>query len=141
MSNIFHLAIPGGSLPTTIPFYTEILGCELGPYEKGKWQDIDFWGNELTLHETAPRLIKGAERERHDVEMGQVCVPHYGIHLDWEIYCQVKESVLKTGKFLDAPYIRFEGQVTKQETFFVEDPNLNVLEIKSLQGTYYKNKK
>ena len=140
MSNIFHLAIPGGSLPVTIPFYTEGLGCKLGPQEKDKGQDMDFWGNELTRHESTPRLVKGKERERHDVEMGQVCVPHYGIHLDWEIYNQVKGSVLKTVGFLDAPYTRFEGQVTKQETFFVEDPNLNVLEIKSLQGTYYENK-
>jgi extradiol dioxygenase family protein len=72
------------------------------------------------------------------MEMGQVCVPHFGIHLDWKVYNQVKESVLKTVGFLDAPYIRFEGQVTKQEIFFVEDSKLNVLEIKSLQGTYYK---
>ena len=140
MSNIFHLAIPAGSLSITIPFYIETLGCTLGPNEIGKWQDIDFWGNELTLHESTPRLVKGHDRERHDVEMGQVCVPHFGIHLDWEIYNQVKGSVLKTVGFLDEPYIRFEGQVTKQETFFVEDPNSNVLEIKSLQGTYYKDK-
>ena len=137
MSNIFHLAIPAGSLSVTVPFYSEILECKLGPHEKGKWQDIDFWGNELTLHESTPRLLKGAERERHDVEMGQGCVPHFGIHLDWEIYNQIKKSVIETVGFLDAPYIRFEGEDTKQETFFVEDPNLNVLEIKSLQGTYY----
>ena len=139
MSNIFFLSIPAGSLSVAIPFYIEILGCKLGPHEKGKWQDIDFWGNELTLHESTPRVEKGPERERHNVEMGQVCVPHFGIHLDWGIYDQVKDCVLKTVGFLDAPYIRFEGQVTKQETFFVEDPNLNVLEIKSLQGSYYKN--
>ena len=140
MSNIFHLAIPAGNLSVTIPFYIEILGCKLGPHEKEKWQDIDFWGNELTLHESTPRVEKGPERERHNVEMGKVCVPHFGIHLEWGIYNQVKDSVLKTVGFLDAPYIRFEGQVTKQETFFIEDPNLNVLEIKSLLGSYYKNK-
>ena len=33
-----------------------------------------------------------------------------------------------------------EGQDTQQETFFVEDPNRNVLEIKSLQGTYYEKR-
>ena len=137
MSNIFHLAIPAGSLSITVPFYKEVLRCQLGPNEKGKWQDIDFWGNELTLHESTPRRLKGPERERHDVEMGQVCVPHFGIHLDLEIYSQIKRNVLETVGFLDAPYIRFEGEDTKQETFFVEDPNLNVLEIKSLQGTYY----
>jgi len=33
---------------------------------------------------------------------------------------------------LDKPYIRYQGQDTEQETFFVEDPNYNVLEIKTL---------
>jgi len=140
LSNIFHLAIPAGSLATTIPFYTNILGCELGPSERGKWQDIDFWGHELTLHESTPRQGKGSDRERHEVEMGKVCVPHFGIHLDWPLYCEVKRTVESKAEFMDTPYIRFDGQDTKQETFFVEDPNLNVLEIKSLQGTYYKNK-
>ncbi len=79
MSNIFHLAIPAGSLSKTLPFYTNILGCSLGPSEEGRWQDVDFWGNELTLHETTPRMGKGEERERHEVDMGKVCVPHLWI--------------------------------------------------------------
>jgi|TARA_B100002019_G_C21157775_1_gene541640 extradiol dioxygenase family protein len=137
MSKCFHLAIEGGDLKTTLPFYTHILGCELGPAEEGKWQDIDFWGNELTLHQTTPRQGKGPERERHSVDMGEVCVPHFGIHLPWDAYSIVKESVQNHQGFLDSPYIRFEGKDTQQETFFVEDPNYNVLEIKSIQGTYY----
>ena len=62
MSNCFHLAIEGGKLTDTLPFYTDILECKLGPFEEGKWQDIDFWGNELTLHETTPRKFKSPER-------------------------------------------------------------------------------
>ena len=50
MSNTFHLAVPAGDLATTIPFYTEVLGCATGNSEAGKWIDINFWGNELTLH-------------------------------------------------------------------------------------------
>ncbi len=137
MSNIFHLAILAGHLPDTLPFYTDILGCELGPSEDGKWQDIDFWGNELTLHESTPRAGKGDDRERHDVDMGSVCVPHFGIHIAWDAYVKIRERVRGSVGFHDAPYIRFEGQDTQQETFFVEDPNHNVLEIKSIQGTYY----
>ena len=141
MSNIFHLAIPAGNLATNLSFYTDVLGCELGPSEKGKWQDIDFWGNELTLHETEQRLCKGGERERHEVDMGKVCVPHFGIHLEWHIFSSVKKSVKENVGFLDAPYIRFAGQPTQQETFFVEDPNFNVIEIKSIQGSYYEQAK
>ncbi len=100
--------------------------------EEGKWQDIDFWGNELTLHESKPRQGKGPERERHSVDMGEVCVPHFGIHLSYDDFNIVKKTVLENGGFLDTPYIRFEGTDYQQETFFVEDPNFNVLEIKSM---------
>ena len=138
MSNCFHLAIEGGNLETTLPFYVDVLGCELGPNEEGKWQDIDFWGNELTLHQTTPRETKSETRERHDVDMGAVYVPHFGVHLPWDIYAKVKENIEASIGFYDNPYIRFEGQNTQQETFFVEDPNYNMLEIKSIQGTYYE---
>ena len=64
MSNSFHLAIPAGDLHKTEKFYTKVLGCKSGNREDGKWVDIDFWGNELTLHQTKMKL----PRERHDVE-------------------------------------------------------------------------
>ena len=140
MSNCFHLAIEGGKLSDTLPFYTDILGCTLGPSEEGKWQDIDFWGNELTLHETTPRMVKSPERGMHAVDMGAVCVPHFGVHLPWDVYVKVKERVKRHHVFYDEPYIRFEGKDTQQETFFVEDLNYNMLEIKSIQGTYYGKK-
>ena len=132
MSNRFHLAIEGGELTTTIPFYTDILGCKLDMAEEGKWQDIDFWGNELTLHQSTPRQGKGPDRHRHSVDMGEVCVPHLGIHLPLAEYNKVRASVESTVGFLDTPYTRFEGTEYQQETFFVEDPNYNVLEIKSM---------
>tara|TARA_B100001057_G_scaffold481830_1_gene556330 strand:+ start:433 stop:858 length:426 start_codon:yes stop_codon:yes gene_type:complete len=141
MSNIFHLAIEGGKLETTLPFYTDILGCKLDMAEEGRWQDIDFWGNELTLHESKPRTgegiapAKGPDRHRHTVDMGEVCVPHLGIHLKYEDYQKVRTSVENTVGFLDTPYTRFKGTDYEQETFFVEDPNRNVIEIKSMLKT------
>jgi len=138
MSNIFHLAIEGGVLSKTLPFYTDILGCKLDMAEEGRWQDIDFWGNELTLHESEPRVgegiapAKGPDRHRHTVDMGEVCVPHLGIHLEYEDYQRVRATVEDTVGFLDTPYTRFKGTDYEQETFFVEDPNRNVIEIKSM---------
>jgi len=78
MSSSFHLAIPAGDLKKAEAFYTNILGCKTGNREDGKWVDIDFWGNELTLHQTSMKL----PRERHDVDMGQVPVPHFGVNFD-----------------------------------------------------------
>ena len=62
-------------------------------------------------------------RERHDVDMGQVPVPHFGVHL--------KKDVFNKINFIDKPYTRFEGTEFEQNTFFIEDPNGNVLELKT----------
>jgi extradiol dioxygenase family protein len=55
-----------------------------------------------------------------------------GIHLAYDDYQQVRSSVESSVGFLDTPYVRFEGTEYEQETFFVEDPNYNVIEIKSM---------
>ena len=38
----------------------------------------------------------------------------------------------KKAKYYDEPYLRFKGTKYEQETFFVKDPNENILEIKTL---------
>ena len=129
MSNPFHLAVPAGDLSIATNFYEKILGCKLGNREENKWVDVDFWGNELTLHKTEMKL----PNERHDVDMGNVPVPHFGVHLEKDIFEKIKES-LKTNniKYLDEPYTRFKGQKEEQQTFFIEDPHGNILELKTL---------
>ena len=128
MSRPFHLAIPAGDLDVAISFYQNILGCKLGNKEEGKWADVDFWGNELTLHKTHTKLPK----ERHAVDMGSVSIPHFGAHLDKEVFERIKTN-LKTNniKYFDEPYVRFKGREEEQETFFLEDPHGNVLELKT----------
>ena len=132
MSDVFHLAIPAGKLEVSLPFYTDVLGCSLGPSEIGKWQDVDFWGNELTLHKTEMKL----PNERHDVDMGNVPVPHFGVHLDKNVFSKIKENLQSNNiKYLDEPYIRFKGKKEEQETFFIKDPHGNILELKTLQNS------
>ena len=129
MSNSFHLALPAGDIEITEKFYTEILGCKTGNREKGKWVDIDFWGNELTLHASEHKL----DNERHDVDMGNVSVPHFGVHLSRKDFDALKQRLKDSGtKYYDEPYLRFKGTKYEQETFFVKDPNENILEIKTL---------
>ena len=131
MSNSFHLALPAGDIKTTEKFYTEILGCKTGNREKGKWVDIDFWGNELTLHKTNMKLPS----ERHEVEMGSVPVPHFGVHLDPQIFEKIKQNLKKNNiDYLDKPYTRFKDKQEEQETFFIKDPHGNVLELKTLKN-------
>ena len=63
MSSSFHLAIPAGDLKKAEAFYTNILGCKTGNREDGKWVDIDFWGNELTLPVSYTHLTLPTNRE------------------------------------------------------------------------------
>ena len=132
MSNPFHLAFPAGDLSVATNFYEKILGCKLGNREEGKWIDVDFWGNELTLHKTQMKL----PNERHDVDMGNVPVPHFGVHLKKEVFNKIKENLKANNiKYLDEPYVRFKGRKEEQETFFIEDPHGNILELKTLQNS------
>ena len=64
-TNCFHLAIPCGDLEVAKKFYSETLGCRLDNSAQ-EWADVDFWGNELTLHKSEHKL----DNERHDVDMG-----------------------------------------------------------------------
>ena len=132
MSNPFHLAVPAGDLSIATNFYEKILGCKLGNREEGKWIDVDFWGNELTLHKTQMKL----PNERHDVDMGNVPVPHFGVHLKKEVFNKIKENLKANNiKYLDEPYTRFKGRKEEQETFFIKDPHGNILELKTLQNS------
>ena len=89
MANTFHLAVPAGDLAKTKKFYCEILGCEEGNQEAGRWVDINFWGNELTLHQSDEQLVG----VRHDVDMGNVSVPHFGAHLSEADFQDLKARI------------------------------------------------
>ena len=133
MSKPFHLAVPAGDLNIASNFYEKILGCKLGNKEEGKWIDIDFWGNELTLHKTDMKLPS----ERHDVDMGSVPVPHFGVHLEPKVFDKIKINLEKNNiDYLDKPYTRFDGKAEQQETFFIKDPHGNVLELKTLKNSH-----
>ena len=131
MSAILHLAIPAGDLAKTVKFYTDVFGCTLGNSEEGRWVDVNFWGNELTLHQSEEQLPS----VRHDVDMGAVAVPHFGIHLTQEDFDNLKSRIAAAGlDYIDEPYRRFIGDKYEQETFFISDPNNNVLEIKTMMN-------
>ena len=94
MSSRFHLAIPVGDITTALDFYCNVLGCEKGNSEfkyPDAWVDINFWGNELTLHSSEE--FEKAEAKRHNVDMGNVTVPHFGVHLDAETFSKLKERL------------------------------------------------
>lgn len=135
MSNRFHLAIPAGDLNIAKKFYCELLGCEQGYEEineQDSWVDINFWGNELTLHQTSSQKL---EHVTHHVDMGDVRVPHFGVHLEWDDFQNLKQRLYDHHMdFVEQPYVRFKGGEQEQETMFIADPNDNVLEIKTMRN-------
>ena len=135
-SNKFHLAIEVDNLKEAIEFYINILGCEQTNEELPNWVDINFWGNELTLH--ASSSIKKKEYDNlYDVDMGQVIVPHFGVHLDKITFDKIKFRLKQYNiEYVDPPYIRFEGTDLQQETFFIKDPSCNIIELKNMNTDY-----
>ena len=133
MSSRFHLAIPVKCIEESKAFYCNFLGCEEGNYEKDMWQDINFWGNELTLHNAQGEEL--SKSHRHHVDMADVCVPHFGIHLTNDDFQEVKRRIQESEvyDFLDAPFLRFKGGYREQETFFIRDPSGNAIEIKTMK--------
>tara|TARA_B100000676_G_C18073207_1_gene845779 strand:+ start:2666 stop:3103 length:438 start_codon:yes stop_codon:yes gene_type:complete len=136
MPNRFHLAVPAGDLSAAVVFYCDVLGCSKGNSEfkyPDAWVDINFWGNELTLHATDPS--KPQHGDRHNVDMGNVSVPHFGVHLDEQDFIQLKARLEENAiEYIDPPYIRFKGTELQQETLFIADPHGNCLEIKTMKN-------
>ena len=74
--------------------------------------------------------------ERHEIDMNNIPVPHFGVHLDKNVFKKIKENLKNNNiKYLDEPYIRFKGKKEEQETFFIKDPHGNILELKTLQNS------
>ena len=60
---------------------------------------------------------------------GEFQMYYYAHHLGAD---RNKRDKYKGHKYYDEPYLRFKGTKYEQETFFIKDPNENVLEIKTL---------
>ena len=135
MTKTFHLAIPVRNLNKAIEFYCNVLGCKKGNSENNppfSWCDIDFWGNELTLHSS---ISEFRVNERHLVEKEDVSIPHFGVHLDAEEFQSLKGKLVQDWKnveFVNKPYVRFKGDELEQETMFIKDPSDNIMEFKTM---------
>ena len=70
------------------------------------------------MHKSEHKL----DNERHDVDMGNVSVPHFGVHLSRKDFDALKQRLKDSKtKYYDEPYLRFKGTKYEQETFFVKD--------------------
>ena len=71
--------------------------------------------------------------------MGQVIIPHFGVHLNRIIFDKIKLRLKQYDiEYVEPPYIRIEGTNLEQETFFIKDPYCNIIEFKSMNIEYPK---
>lgn len=127
MPRPFHLAIPVNDIDAADKFYGDILRCEKGRSSL-HWIDWNFFGHQLVTHlvNTMPNSIKPNE-----VDSKAVPVPHFGVVLEQKEWIDTADKLRKANiEFVIEPYIRFEGQVGEQGTFFVYDFAGNALEFK-----------
>jgi extradiol dioxygenase family protein len=125
----FHLAFPVLDLDATRRFFVDTLGCTVGR-EADRWIDFDFFGHQISAH-----LIDEAVPEPcNEVDGKAVPVRHFGVVLPWEAWQALADRVRSAGgSFVIEPYVRFQGQVGEQGTFFIRDPSGNALEFKSFR--------
>lgn len=125
----FHLAFPVTDLEKTRKFYLGLLNCPPGR-ESDRWIDFNFFGHQLSAH----LVEKMPEVATNEVDGKKIPAHHFGAVLEWDDW--EKLAAVFAGSqvaFLIEPYIRFQGQVGEQGTFFVLDPSGNGLEFKTFR--------
>ena len=127
----FHLAFPIKNIDDTIKWYTEFLGCTLGRQDK-RWIDFNFFGHQISGH-----LINQENNlsETNIVDGHKIPVRHFGVILEpneWKLLSKRLND--RKIKFIIKPNTRFKGEKGEQSTFFITDPNGNVLEFKSFKN-------
>jgi extradiol dioxygenase family protein len=126
----FHLAFPIYDINSTIHWYQNILGCKIGRQDK-KWVDFDFFGHQISGHLAHK---KNTPTQSNLVDGKDIPIRHFGIILDFGDWNKLsKKLISKNIDFIISPNTRFKGETGEQSTFFIADPNGNVLEFKSFK--------
>lgn len=124
------MAIPVKDLAESKEFYSNVLNLKEGRSDT-QWQDYDFYGHQLVIHEAKDFPIR---LHHNEVDDHAVPVPHFGVVLLWEDFHQLADRLKeKRIKFVIEPYIRFEGKPGEQATMFFYDPSGNALEFKAFK--------
>jgi uncharacterized protein len=126
----FHYAFFVKDLDSTREFYGKLLGCKEGRSTE-TWVDFDFFGGQISAHNTGPVV---ATVDAGLVDDVLVPMPHFGAVLAWDDFHAVARRVEAAGiHFIIPPRIRFEGQPGEQMTMFFRDPSGNALEFKAFR--------
>jgi hypothetical protein len=125
----FHLAFPVHDLQATKAFIVDVLGARVGR-ESDRWVDFDFFGHQVTAHLDPTQKPPTT----NPVDGKKVPTFHFGVVLEWSQWEALAERLKAQGlEFIIEPYVRFQGEVGEQGTFFVKEPSGNGIEFKSFK--------
>jgi extradiol dioxygenase family protein len=125
----FHLAFPVHDLQATRAFIVDVLGARVGR-ESDRWVDFDFFGHQVTAHLDASARPAAA----NPVDGKQVPTFHFGVVLEWSEWEALGRRLQAQGlEFIIEPYVRFQGEVGEQGTFFIKEPSGTGIEFKSFR--------
>ena len=96
-----------------------------------------LFGNQLTFTEVDSFSFKYKNYKLNDISLPSF---HFGIILSSEKWNELYETINDMGLTLNSIVTFHQNNIGEFKSFFVEDPNFNMLEIKSPQGTYYNSK-
>ena len=125
----FHLAFPVHDLQATKTFITDVLGARVGR-EAERWVDFDFFGHQVSAHLDPSQKAATS----NEVDGKKVPTFHFGVVLEWPQWVALADRLKLRGvDFIIEPYVRFEGEVGEQGTFFIKEPSGNGIEFKSFK--------
>lgn len=122
-----HISIFVRDLEESKRFYCDKLGFQLRR-ELPTSIHVDFWGNQIVLHESHDYQAEVFQRQ---VEGDEFVVPHFGVIVT---RVQFEELVMRLRslsiQFFGEPRNRFKGKAYEQYVAFIKDPSGNALEFK-----------
>jgi len=132
--NPFHYAFKVTDIQSTIRFYRDILGCELGRQTE-HWVDFNFFGHQLSAHvsDNIPELDYCGQ-----VDGVAVPSPHFGCLLTPDQFEDIKNRLMTNDiDFIIPPQIRYKGKPEEQQTMFILDFSNNPIEFKSFRNNEF----
>ncbi len=128
--NPFHYAFKVTDIQSTIRFYNDVLGCELGRQTE-HWVDFNFFGHQLSAHvsDNIPPLDYCGK-----VDGVAVPSPHFGCLITSEQFDDIKIRLIEHNiDFIIHPQVRYKGKPEEQQTMFILDFSQNPIEFKSFK--------
>lgn len=122
MSQPFHLSFIVPDLEAVKVFYVSLLGCSIGR-DNGKWVDILFFGNQLTIHQQCNDNLA-------------VTIDHFGVILsryEWKTVLGL--CIVGKIEFRMLPKLSDRGEQSESGKFMIKDPAGNILEFKYYVGS------